>query len=199
MEVLKDGIKAVAVGVKGSKPIPDELVGDILKLIDWLEGFESDDLRVLEVRQRMASFLGTLFVKHRISSSDQTVLQKISKLRPQFKEKGLIRGGCSSHQMHAYICGGENMSSSEEISEILLQLLEGEKLTEDQAFQLGSKMFSSPLKYKASLSMAAHILRVRYESNEEFIGLLKAQNSSIDKTFLGSHSLKDSSLARTVV
>lgn len=32
MEVLKDGIKAVAVGVSGSKPVPEELVKPVIQV-----------------------------------------------------------------------------------------------------------------------------------------------------------------------
>eukprot|EP00953_Heterococcus_sp_UTEX-ZZ885_P035235 18200-Heterococcus_DN1.PRE.1 len=99
LETLRAGIKAVAVGVRGSKPIPEELVPQLLQALDELDAESSQDS--CAARQRLASFLGTLFVKNEVSGTDETVLRAVAARRPHLQGSGKQRGGCSSEQILA--------------------------------------------------------------------------------------------------
>jgi len=68
METLKLGIKAVGVGKSGSKPIEDELAVELIKVIQASAAPPTDWASELDnIRQRLSSFLGTLFVRPSLS------------------------------------------------------------------------------------------------------------------------------------
>eukprot|EP00611_Tribonema_gayanum_P022546 TRINITY_DN4542_c0_g1_i2.p1 TRINITY_DN4542_c0_g1~~TRINITY_DN4542_c0_g1_i2.p1 ORF type:complete len:388 (+),score=101.77 TRINITY_DN4542_c0_g1_i2:99-1262(+) len=176
MGCLRAGIKAVAVGVKGSKPIPDELVPQILAALETLDGASGAELE--PARQRLASFLGTLFVKHDIAESDAVVLTAVAQRRPQLAGEGRSRGGCSSAQLLSVACG--DGAASAELLRLCRALLDGEVLSAGEAEALGRRLYDSN-EPAAARTLAAHVLRVRYETREEFAGLLRAQASTVDR------------------
>mmetsp|Transcript_45860 Transcript_45860/g.96057 ORF Transcript_45860/g.96057 Transcript_45860/m.96057 type:complete len:364 (+) Transcript_45860:20-1111(+) len=84
LQTLLSGIKAVGVGKKGSKPIPQELVPDLIEIVrqscsaekasrnsDWTNEGQ-------RIRQRLASFLGTLFVKSELRPTDEQLLAAVA-------------------------------------------------------------------------------------------------------------------------
>ncbi|KAG5177793.1 hypothetical protein JKP88DRAFT_331208 [Tribonema minus] len=176
MGCLRAGIKAVAVGVKGSKPIPDELVPQILAALETLDGASGAELE--PARQRLASFLGTLFVKHNIAESDAFVLTAVAKRRLQLAGEGRSRGGCSSAQLLSVACG--DGAASAELLRLCRALLDGEVLSAGEAEALGRRLYDSN-EPAAARTLAAHVLRVRYETREEFAGLLRAQAATVDR------------------
>ena len=73
METLKLGIKAVGVGKSGSKPIEDELAVELIKVIQASAAPPADWASELDnIRQRLSSFLGTLFVRPSLSHAAAT-------------------------------------------------------------------------------------------------------------------------------
>lgn len=174
METLRAGIKAVAVGVKGSIPIPDDLVPSLLSAIKDLDGDEREE--AAPARMRMASFLGTLFVKHEVNKADETVLQAVAEARPQLKGVGRERGGCYSGQLLSLA----SSKGSDELRRLAGMLLDGKKLSKEEATSLGRALFddSEPAPLR---SLAAYVLRVRYETLDEWYGLLQAQEETIDR------------------
>lgn len=170
MDVLKEGIKAVAVGVGGSKPIPEHLVAPLIQVMAELDRANSD----IEALERLASFLGTLFVKHEITETDEVVLAAAAKRRPKLKDVGVTRGGCSAGQLLALV-GGDNASA--ETQELALKLLSRETLDADEAYRLGKRVFDIQ-QPSTVLCLCVHILRVRYETPSEWQGLIKAQQET---------------------
>ena len=177
MSTLKLGIKAVGVGVSGSKPIQDELATDLAKVVhaslapppEWAH--EHD-----KIRQRLASFLGTLFVKVEHSGGDLAVLAAVAAAAGPSVTRATdrVREGCSSSQIIKVAAA--YASDSPELEELTRRLLDGHTLSAHDAYRLGTFLFS--LSEPAELQvMCAHILRVRYETDDEWVGLLKAQHA----------------------
>ncbi|CAM9689873.1 unnamed protein product [Pylaiella littoralis] len=195
MEALEEGIKAVAVGVKGSKPIPEGLVAPLIQAIGKLDKANAD----VEALERLASFLGTLFVKHDITETDEQVLAAAAKRRPKLKDVGAVRAGCSAGQLLS-LAGGNKASA--DTQELALKLLSGETLDEDEAYRLGKRIFDAQqpstvlwstvetpdmhTSHKAYFrfghgerSLCVQILRVRYETPSEWRGLIRAQQETL--------------------
>ncbi|CAN0124837.1 unnamed protein product [Ectocarpus sp. 6 AP-2014] len=171
MDVLKDGIKAVAVGVSGSKPIPEDLVSPLIQAIGSLDKANAD----VEALERLASFLGTLFVKNKITETDEKVLAAAAKKRPKLKDVGFVRAGCSAGQVLS-LAGGDKASA--DTQELALKLLSGETLDEEEAYRLGKRIFDVQ-QPSTVLCLCVQILRVRYESPSEWRGLIKAQQETL--------------------
>ncbi|CAB1100843.1 unnamed protein product [Ectocarpus sp. CCAP 1310/34] len=171
MDVLQDGIKAVAVGVSGSKPIPEDLVSPLIQAIGSLDKANAD----VEALERLASFLGTLFVKNQITETDEKVLAAAAKRRPKLKDVGSVRAGCSAGQVLS-LAGGDKASA--DTQELALKLLSGETLDEEEAYRLGKRIFDVQ-QPSTVLCLCVQILRVRYESPSEWRGLIKAQQETL--------------------
>jgi len=180
MHTLKLGIKAVGVGVAGSKPIADDLAVDLIKIIkaastpgapaDWSSEEEL-------IRQRLASFLGTLFVKVKLSGGDLAVLKAVATAAGDVTSSpsDLVREGCSSAQVLVVAAGSEG---SEGLRAYATRLLNAETLSAEEAEGLGTCLFDAALPARLQV-MCAHILRVRYETKEEWVGLLRAQQATL--------------------
>ncbi|CAM9806230.1 unnamed protein product [Scytosiphon promiscuus] len=171
MDALRDGIKAVAVGVSGSKPIPEELVSPLIQAIGQLDKANAD----VEALERLASFLGTLFVKHDITDTDEQVLAAAAKRRAKLKDVGAVRAGCSAGQVLS-LAGGDK--ASPETQELALKLLSGETLEEEEAYRLGKRIFDVQ-QPSTVLCLCVQILRVRYETPAEWRGLIRAQQETL--------------------
>ncbi|CAM9289999.1 unnamed protein product [Chrysoparadoxa australica] len=173
-EVLRLGIKAVAVGVKGSRPIPDELVPELIAATESLHASRADS-SLTPARERMASFLGTLFVKHDIVGSDEEMLEAVARLQPGLSGQGRVRGCCSRAQLLAVAAPG----GSNQLQELAAKILDGENLGREEAKLLGSRLLAEDEDSELK-TLCAHVLRVRYETPEEWSGLLDAQAETID-------------------
>ncbi|CAN0023564.1 unnamed protein product, partial [Discosporangium mesarthrocarpum] len=182
MDVLAAGIKAVAVGKSGSKPIPEELVQQLITAMDEATG----PTGTLLAQERLASFLGSLFVKHSISPTDEEVLRAVANRQPELKDMGFVRAGCSAGQILA-MAGGPKAQG--ETQELALKLLAKENLDEDEAYRLGKRIFDLT-EHSPILSLCAHILRVRYETPDEWVGLVKAQEETLDANMFNPEDVK---------
>eukprot|EP00285_Hemiselmis_virescens_P002049 CAMPEP_0173407638 /NCGR_PEP_ID=MMETSP1356-20130122/67721_1 /TAXON_ID=77927 ORGANISM="Hemiselmis virescens, Strain PCC157" /NCGR_SAMPLE_ID=MMETSP1356 /ASSEMBLY_ACC=CAM_ASM_000847 /LENGTH=157 /DNA_ID=CAMNT_0014368847 /DNA_START=67 /DNA_END=537 /DNA_ORIENTATION=- len=141
MSLLRDGIKAVGVGVKGSKPIPADLVEPLTAIITGLSTGELKPEWAAEedlLRQRAASFLGTLFVKVSLLETDDKLLAAIAALHPDLASQGLVRGGCSSQQLLAAAVGERG---SEVLRLLAYKMLDGNRLSTQEAYALGRCIF----------------------------------------------------------
>ncbi|CAN0127872.1 unnamed protein product [Ascophyllum nodosum] len=171
MDALRGGIKAVAVGVSGSKPIPEDLVDPLIQAIGQLDKASAD----IEALERLAAFLGTLFVKHEIMATDERVLRAAAARRPKLKDVGAVRAGCSAGQVLA-LAGGDKTSA--DTQNLAMKLLAKDTLDEEEAYRLGKAMFDVQ-QPSTVLSLCAQILRVRYETLPEWRGLIKAQQETV--------------------
>lgn len=180
MKTLREGIKNVAVGVKGSKPIPDELAPELISIITTASGGGAaawgSEVEQQKARERLASFLGTLFVKQAIVGADEVVLAHVASCNPGLAGTGLVRGGCSSAQLLAVAVPGK---ASPGFTALLSKLLDGKTLSREEAEELGGFFFDAgePVEGKV---LGAHLLRVRYETMDEWVGLLRAQQATVD-------------------
>jgi len=95
-----------------------------------------------QVRERLASFLGTLFVKQEIQPADVKVLAHVATQNPSLHNAGRKRGGCSSAQLLAVAAGSGSLASPPFL-ELLSRLLDGETLDRKDATSLGRRGPSS--------------------------------------------------------
>ena len=122
METLKLGIKAVGVGVSGSKPIPNDLAQDLIAIIQSAAAPPAAWAGERElIQQRLASFLGTLFVKVSHAEGDVAVLAAVAAAAggSVTAPGDRVREGCSSSQiLHAAVraacCANDALQSARE-------------------------------------------------------------------------------------
>jgi len=190
MAVLRAGIKAVGVGVSGSKPIPEEHVAGLIAVVkaavkrETPEGKEWEGQEE-EIRQRLASFLGALFVKTELKEGDEVVLAAVASVTNDKKPTGHVRAGCSSSQVLAVAAGEEGSAA---LRGLALRLLGGHRLSTEEARELGGCLFD-PTEPSHLQVMCAQILRVRYETMDEWTGLLEAQHATLDLNRFGKERM----------
>lgn len=151
---LAEGIKIIGIGKHGSKPLPDELLHDILAYLHNEE--------VVPIQK--GAFFGALMAKG-----------------PTEKELALLNAivGKESFDttlLYERLC----TDSPAEMKAIGIKLLNKEQLTKSEAEQLGDYLFSD-LPGETFRGMAASMLRIRYETEEEYHGLMLAS----EKTYTG--------------
>ncbi|MCC9138306.1 anthranilate phosphoribosyltransferase [Pontibacter silvestris] len=153
---LLQGIKVIGIGKHGSKPLTDFLLDEIIKYV------RSGDV----VPIQKGAFYGALMAKG-----------------PTEKEQQLLRDGTGAsfyheEQLYDSLCA----DSPEDMQEIGVKLLRKEFLTVSEAQKLGNYMFSD-LPGETFRGMAASMLRIRYESDEEYQGLMAAANLTFKPGF----------------
>lgn len=180
-----DGIKSVAVGKYGTRPLPEELVPSLLAALKSVP----DGADVVEPHPdylRRAAFLGALFVKASILSHEAPLLAACaSSAWAVGPDRG--PGTCTAGEVLAFACAGEAALPSAESAALrgsplwafALALLAGEPLDASAAERLGGLLYSSlspavqpyalPLK-----CLIAHVMRIRHETSAELIGLHRA-------------------------
>lgn len=151
------GIKAVGVGKRGSRSLTPELAQEIL------EELRADDVEDI----KLGAFFAALCLKG--ISPEEKILSDIFK-EPEtlFDPEKLARELSRKAPAH--------------IQEFCVRLLKGETLSEDEAYGLGLFLFSDERGDKAR-GLAASALRVRYETIDEYTGLLRAMNEMIDPSY----------------
>ena len=153
---IRRGIKTVAVGKKGSKPLPPELIEEIL--IDLKEG------KITPVEK--GAFFGALIMKG--------VTQEERRFE-DFVGAGVL---ANPHRLIEAI----SPEAPAFIKDYGIRLLRGEELSKADAERLGDFLFSSQ-PGDGARGLAASILRVRYETADEYEGLLKSLHKTIDPAF----------------
>lgn len=153
---LVDGIKIIGIGKHGSKPLPEELLQDILH---YLENGEP-------VPIQKGAFFGALMAKG-----------------PNEKEQALIKAltgdtAADTQRLYDKLCS----ETPAYMKEIGVKLLDKEYLTKEEAGQLGDYLFSDE-PGEAFRGMAASMLRIRYETDEEYGGLMEAATRTYTEGF----------------
>lgn len=162
---LVDGIKIIGIGRHGSKPLPEELLQEILH---YLEAGEP-------VPIQKGAFFGALMAKG-----------------PNEKEHALLKaltGDAALNPGHLYdkLCPNAPYG----MKEIGIKLLNREHLTKKEAEQLGEFLFSDE-PGEAFKGMAASMLRIRYETDEEYHGLMEAAAGTFTEGFQERVKTEDS-------
>ncbi len=152
------GIKAVGVGKRGSKPLDSQLIDEILT--DLKSGNISAIAR--------GAFFGALIIKGPTDSE-------------RYLENAFSPGIFDNLRQLTETLAGD---APEPIKMLCTRLLEGKTLNTDEAQHLGDFLFSEQLG-EGARGMAASILRVRYETPDEYEGLLNSIQKTIEAPFQG--------------
>ncbi len=145
---LRAGIKAIAVGKDGVKPIPPDIVDSITAELELIAEMDAssigeDDLR-LDLFILRASFMGALFVKESLNEAEMRILCLAS--NDEFAE-GRVRSAhgmeCSSGEVLAYVTAGINPFEPQStiLRTYAYMLLNGEPLSQDEAEELGKILY----------------------------------------------------------
>ncbi len=148
---LAKGIKLVGIGKHGSKPLPPELVAECLH---ELTTGQANNLQ-------KGAFFGALVMKG-VNIDEQRL--------ENYLGKGVF-------QNHTFLLGRLCPNLPPQLYPIGLKLLAGQSLGVSEAHQLGDFLLNDgPCEIFRGLAVT--ILRVRYETNDEYKGLLSAINST---------------------
>jgi len=153
---LRRGIKAVGIGKKGSRSLTRELAGEILAELQKGEFTPAS----------RAAFFAALFIKG-VSEDEQV-------LTDHFPSGTLSNAAKLSESL----CG----EATPYIKDLCTQLLEQKELSAADAYRLGQFLLSTE-KGDGARGLAAIALRVRYETIEEYLSLLKNINETIGPDF----------------
>ena len=153
---LQRGVKLIGIGKHGSKKLPDELIIGINEELG--EGKASPIL--------IGAFFGALMMKE---------IAPAYLLLEEYLEKGSLSDAST---MWNKLC----FDAPAQMKSIGVKLIQKQTLTLEEATALGSFLFSEE-PGESFRGMAVSILRIRYESDEEYEGLYNAiQNSVVNNT-----------------
>lgn len=153
---LVQGIKVIGIGKHGSKALPEELLHDILVYLR--------NEKVVPIQK--GAFFGALLAKG--PTELEQVLLEATVGKPYF----------DTGQLYDALCG----DSPAEMRAIGIKLLNKKNLSKKEAEQLGDYLFSD-LPGEVYRGMAASMMRIRYESEEEYHGLLEAATKTFSAGF----------------
>ena len=153
---LQRGVRLIGIGKHGSKKLPDELIIGINEELG--EGKASPIL--------IGAFFGALMMKE---------IAPAYLLLEEYLEKGSLSDAST---MWNKLC----FDAPDRMKSIGVKLIQKQTLTLEEATALGSFLFSEE-PGESFRGMAVSILRIRYESDEEYEGLYNAiQNSVVNNT-----------------
>ncbi len=153
---ISDGIKAVGIGKKGSKALTPELIRGIVR--ELREGSVPAIIK--------GAFFGALITKG-------------VALEEKALEEALGPGVLSDFsKLVNYVA----VDAPGPIRELCVRLLRQETLDEETARKLGDFLFSRE-PGDGARGMAASIMRVRYETPEEYMALLRSIQETIEPSF----------------
>ena len=153
---VSDGIKAVGIGKKGSKALTPELIQAIVR--ELREGCVPAVVK--------GAFFGALITKG-VTPEEKTL------------EEALGPGVLSDFPKLADYVAADAPAP---IQELCVRLLRQETLDEETAKKLGDFLFSSE-PGDGARGMVASIMRVRYETPEEYTGILRSIQETIEPPF----------------
>jgi len=151
------GIKTIGIGKRGSKSLSPELAAAIL------EELRADDVE----DTKLGAFFAALSLKGIVEDEKilSTVFRDVATLfDPEKLARELSR------------------EAPEDIRQLCARLLKKETLSEDEAYHLGQFLFSDTYGDKVR-GFVAIALRVRYETIDEYVGLLRAMEETLDPSY----------------
>lgn len=159
------GIKLAGIGKKGSQPLPNGLIAEII------EELKSGQVPLIA----QGAFFGGLMMKG--VTNDELRLEEVFAPGALQNPQQLV--SCLAHD------------APPDIQIICTQLLKGETLTKDTAAGLGKFMLSE-FPGDGARGLVVSILRVRYETMDEYEALLKTAQETIAPAFQTSVPAGDS-------
>ena len=156
-DAIRRGIRTVGVGKKGSKPLSGELAQEI-----------AEDLKAGKVTPASAgAFFAGLFYKG--TTPDEEVLGSAFETPGALKDPRLLVQALAD-------------DAPDFVQDICLRLLSGQTLDKSTAYRLGQFLLSDA-PGDGARGLIASLLRVRYETDDEYEGLLTAINETIVPAF----------------
>lgn len=152
---LVQGIKIIGIGKHGSKPLPTPLLEEIVYYLS-----ENDAVSI-----QKGAFFGALIAKGPTEEENRLLIQQCE-----------VAGDMEA--LYNHLC----MDSPAYMKSIGIKLLSRETLTAGEAAQLGNYLYSDQLG-ETFRGMAVSMLRIRYETDEEYEGLYKAAVSTFSPFF----------------
>ncbi len=156
---IRRAIKAVGVGKKGSKSLEQALIDELIQ--DFREN------RVSAIAK--GAFLGALMIK----GINEQEMQLENALAP-----GIFK---DAQRLMDFIAP----EVPTVIKQIGIQFLKGQTIDQSNALALGRFLFSS-VPGDGMRGLAASVLRVRYETPEEYSGLLSSMEETVSADFRGT-------------
>ncbi len=155
---IEEGILKVGIGKYGSEPIPNELADLIIK--------EIENPEVPSIQK--GAIIGALFLKGFENEGEK----KIQKYFNLFSPNDIIEHFCF------YV-----KNYHKDLLIILHKLLSQQTLSKEESYQVGKFLFSNdvPENQEFEIGMITTIFRFRYETIEEYVGLLRAIEDLFDK------------------
>jgi len=179
---LQLGIKAVAVGKFGSKPIPEELEQPIRSTLEgiWTSLVNGKDREAwYELLVQRASFLGSLFVKHTLLPHEGRILASEVRGRVTSESRsGRDRDGmCSAGEILELVSPTLRILDPY-LYQLIIRLLGGNSLNREDSQVVGSFLFKKnqmrDLDMDPLRALVAHVMRVKHETSDELCGLVEA-------------------------
>ncbi|KAA3437652.1 anthranilate phosphoribosyltransferase [Rufibacter hautae] len=153
---LVQGIKVIGIGKHGSKPLSSAQIEEITHYLTYGE--------LIPIQK--GAFFGSLLAKG-VTEEEQKLLFALDN-RPITGVKDLYHVLCPD--------------APASLQEIGIKLLDKAHLTKDEAKQLGTFLYSDA-PGETFRGMAASMLRIRYETEEEYHGLIEAANATFSAGF----------------
>ncbi|MFD3001935.1 anthranilate phosphoribosyltransferase [Pontibacter toksunensis] len=155
---LVEGIKIIGIGRHGSKPLPEPLLHEIAAYLQFAQ-------EVSAIQK--GAFYGALLAKGPTHTEQELLLPS----NGQTNAFNVV-------ELYDTLCA----DTPAEMKETGVKLLQKQTLTEAEAEKLGQYLFSA-LPGEAYRGMAASMLRIRYETDEEYYGLMKAIEATYSPGF----------------
>lgn len=194
---LRAGIKAIAIGKHGTRPIPQEIRHPIISELNMLSSLDPSDIKDEDLHHDLfllrASFMGALFVKATLDQGEMQILSLASTEHTQTFAGGRIRDGhglsCSAGEVLAYVTCGESAKSMRKLYDFALRLMDGESLNMEETETLGKLLFTDApesITTQAAKVLVVHVMRIRHESATEIAGLARAAAATLSPEFRAS-------------
>ena len=189
---IREGIKAIAIGKDGEKPIPLEIIPAIRVELEMIEGIDPAHITLgsteLDLLLARASFMGSLFVKSALSEAEMSLLTMANKAIPPSANSAVRRE-------HGMQCSAENVlryitvlgsPEAEPLKEYALRLMNKERLTREEAEDIGIHLYTHQNNNVSTLplkALIAHVMRIRHENASEIAGLARAAAATLNEDF----------------
>lgn len=191
---LRAGIKSIAIGKEGTKPIPEHLFSPIAQELQKVSQIDISSVEQgdgsFNFLLLRASFMGSLFVKAKLGEGEMRLLNLAANERTAKFAEGRVRQGygmkCSAGEVLRYVSIGEG-DSVLPLKRFAIRLLNGEPLAMEDAKELGTLLYSTRTNDVEGMpvkALIAHVMRIRHESAEELAGLACAAHSTLSPAFV---------------
>ncbi|KAK4531194.1 hypothetical protein CCYA_CCYA07G2051 [Cyanidiococcus yangmingshanensis] len=203
---LQEGIKAVAIGKHGVKPVPESIFGALKEELESVErqlqvfrmelsencvSASVDVPDMAQVAQR-ASFIASLFLKHELLPAEGSLILDHVPNKNASLRRGRERNGCYASDVLQMLC--PHLLPTSRAFQWGVRLLSADTLNFEEARELAAMVLcctpetlESPAADAADIisfrALTMHTMRVRHETSEELLGMARASNELINPQY----------------